>query len=268
MKLSLLTRLSLRTIALGYLGILLVLPLVIILLRTFENGLGAFIDQITTPAAISAFQLSMIIVAIVVPLNVVFGVVTALALVRSKFPGRSLLQGIVDLPFAVSPVVVGVSLILLWGAGGWFGGLESLGFKVIFSLPGMVIATIFVTLPFVVREVEPVLHEIGDDQEQAAATLGASGWQTFWRITLPAIRWGLTYGVVLTVARALGEFGAVIMVSTAMPGKSQTLTLLVHGRYIDDHNTFGAYSAATLLMGMALVVLLLMTLLERKRGTE
>ena len=268
MKLSAFTRISLRTVALGYLLILLVLPLVIILLRTFERGIGAFIDSITTPAAISAFQLSMIIVIIVVPLNVVFGVVTALALVRSKFPGRSLMQGIVDLPFAVSPVVVGVSLILLWGAGGWFGGLESLGFKVIFSLPGMVIATIFVTLPFVVREVEPVLHEIGDDQEQAAATLGASRWQTFWRITLPAIRWGLTYGVVLTVARALGEFGAVIMVSTALPGRSQTLTLLVHGRYINDHNTFGAYSAATLLMGMALIVLLLMTLLERKRGTE
>lgn len=268
MKLSAFTRISLRTVALAYLLILLVLPLVIILLRTFERGIGAFIDSITTPAAISAFQLSMLIVLIVVPLNVVFGVVTALALVRSKFPGRSLMQGIVDLPFAVSPVVVGVSLILLWGAGGWFGGLESLGFKVIFSLPGMVIATIFVTLPFVVREVEPVLHEIGDDQEQAAATLGASRWQTFWRITLPAIRWGLTYGVVLTVARALGEFGAVIMVSTALPGKSQTLTLLVHGRYINDHNSFGAYSAATLLMGMALVVLLLMTLLERKRGTE
>ncbi|MFF5035729.1 sulfate ABC transporter permease subunit CysW [Nocardia salmonicida] len=268
MKLSAFTRISLRTVALGYLLILLVLPLVIILLRTFERGIGAFIESITTPAAISAFQLSMIIVIIVVPLNVVFGVVTALALVRSKFPGRSLMQGIVDLPFAVSPVVVGVSLILLWGAGGWFGGLESLGFKVIFSLPGMVIATIFVTLPFVVREVEPVLHEIGDDQEQAAATLGASRWQTFWRITLPAIRWGLTYGVVLTVARALGEFGAVIMVSTALPGRSQTLTLLVHGRYINDHNTFGAYSAATLLMGMALIVLLLMTLLERKRGTE
>ncbi|MFD4442577.1 sulfate ABC transporter permease subunit CysW [Nocardia sp. NPDC058519] len=268
MKLSAFTRISLRTVALGYLLILLVLPLVIILLRTFERGIGAFIDSITTPAAISAFQLSMIIVLIVVPLNVVFGVVTALALVRSKFPGRSLMQGIVDLPFAVSPVVVGVSLILLWGAGGWFGGLESLGLKVIFSLPGMVIATIFVTLPFVVREVEPVLHEIGDDQEQAAATLGASRWQTFWRITLPAIRWGLTYGVVLTVARALGEFGAVIMVSTALPGRSQTLTLLVHGRYINDHNTFGAYSAATLLMGMALIVLLLMTLLERKRGTE
>ncbi|MEV0435069.1 MULTISPECIES: sulfate ABC transporter permease subunit CysW [Nocardia] len=268
MKLSAFTRISLRTVALGYLLILLVLPLVVILWRTFERGIGAFYDSITTPAAISAFQVSLLIVAIVVPLNVVFGVVTALALVRSKFPGRSLVQGIVDLPFAASPVVVGVALILLWGAGGWFGGLRDLGFQVIFSLPGMVLATIFVTLPFVVREVEPVLHEIGDDQEQAAATLGASAAQTFWRITLPAIRWGLTYGIVLTVARALGEFGAVIMVSTALPGKSQTLTLLVHGRYIDDHNTFGAYSAATLLMGMALVVLLLMTLLERKRGTE
>ncbi|WP_454199756.1 sulfate ABC transporter permease subunit CysW [Nocardia sp. Marseille-Q1738] len=268
MKLSPLTRISLRTVALGYLFVLLVLPLVIILLRTFERGVGAFVDSITTPAAISAFQLSLVIVAIVVPVNVVFGIVTALALVRGNFPGRNLVQGIVDLPFAVSPVVVGVSLILLWGAGGWFGGLEDLGLKVIFNLPGMVIATIFVTLPFVVREVEPVLHEIGDDQELAAATLGASRWQTFWRITLPAIRWGLTYGVVLTVARALGEFGAVIMVSSALPGQSLTLTLLVHGRYINDHNTFGAYSAATLLMGIALVTLLLMTLLERKRDAK
>lgn len=268
MKPSLLTRLSLRTVALVYLFVLLVLPLIIILWRTFENGIGAFISSITTPAAVSAFQLSLLIVAIVVPLNVVFGVITALALVRGRFPGRNLVQGIVDLPFAVSPVVVGVALILLWGAGGWLGGLEDLGFKVIFSLPGMVIATIFVTLPFVVREVEPVLHEIGDDQEQAAATLGASKWQTFWRITLPAIRWGLTYGVVLTVARSLGEFGAVIMVSSALPGQSLTLTLLVHGRYINDHNTFGAYSAATLLMGIALVTLLLMTVLERKRDAQ
>ncbi len=197
----------------------------------------------------------------------VFGIVTALALVRGRFPGRGLVQAVVDLPFAVSPIVVGVSLILLWGANGWFGGLESLGFKVIFGLPGMVIATLFVTLPFVVREVEPVLHEIGEEQEQAAATLGASRWQTFWLITLPAIRWGLTYGVVLTVARSLGEFGAVIMVSSGFPGVSQTLTLLVHSRYIDDHNTFGAYSAATLLMGIALITLLLMTLLDRKRST-
>ncbi|WP_405491161.1 sulfate ABC transporter permease subunit CysW [Nocardia sp. NBC_00511] len=267
MKLSAGTRISLRTIALAYLFILLLLPLGIILWRTFGQGIGEFFDSISTPAAQSAFQLTMLIVAIVVPVNVVFGVMTALALVRGKFPGRNLLQGLVDLPFAISPVVVGVSLILLWGVNGWFGGLEHHGLKVIFNLPGMVLATIFVTLPFVVREVEPVLHEIGDDQEQAAATLGASRWQTFWRITLPAIRWGLTYGVVLTVARSLGEFGAVIMVSTGLPGKSQTLTLLVNGRYVNDHNTFGAYCAATLLMGIAIVVLLLMTLLERKRGT-
>ncbi|MFE3445528.1 sulfate ABC transporter permease subunit CysW [Nocardia sp. NPDC059180] len=268
MKLSTPVRLSLRVVALGYLFVLLVLPLGVILFRTFGDGIGAFIDSISTPAAISAFNLSIIIVAIVVPVNVVFGVVTAIALVRGRFPGRSLVQSIVDLPFAASPVVVGVALIMLWGAGGWFGGLDSAGFKVIFGLPGMVLATIFVTLPFVVREVEPVLHEIGDEQEQAAATLGASRWQTFWRITLPAIRWGLTYGIVLTVARSLGEFGAVIMVSSGFPGVSQTLTLLVHARYMDDHNTFGAYSAATLLMGIALVVLLLMTLLERKRGNK
>ncbi|MFC8527559.1 sulfate ABC transporter permease subunit CysW [Nocardia sp. NPDC057227] len=268
MKLSVPAKLSLRVIALGYLFVLLVLPLLVILWRTFERGIGEFFSSVTTPAAVSAFQLSLIILVIVVPVNVVFGIVTALALVRGRFPGRSLVQGIVDLPFAVSPVVVGVSLILLWGVGGWFGGLANIGINVIFALPGMVIATIFVTLPFVVREVEPVLREIGDEQEQAAATLGANGWQTFWRITLPAIRWGLTYGVVLTVARSLGEFGAVIMVSSALPGKSLTLTLLVHGRYINDHNVFGAYSAATVLMALALITLLLMTLLDRKRSSR
>ena len=267
MKVSTPTRIALRSVALLYLGVLLAVPIVTILWRTFEPGFGEFWASIRTPAAISAFNLSLLIVAITVPINVVFGVVTALALVRGRFPGRRLLSGIVDLPFAVSPIVVGVSLIMLWGVHGWFGGLENLGIRVIFGLPGMVIATIFVTLPFVVREVEPVLHEIGTDQEQAAATLGASRWQTFARITLPAIRWGLTYGIVLTVARALGEFGAVIMVSSGFPGVSQTLTLLVHSRYIDDHNTHGAYAAATLLMFLALVTLLLMTVLDRKRPT-
>ncbi len=261
-------RLTARILALGYVGVLLLLPVGVILWRTFGEGVGAFVASVSTPAAISAFNLSLLIVAVVVPTNVVFGVVLAIALVRGRFRGRGLLQAMVDLPFAVSPVVVGVALIMLWGAGGWFGGLDSAGFTVIFGLPGMILATIFVTLPFVVREVEPVLHEIGDEQEQAAATLGASGWQTFWRITLPAIRWGLTYGVVLTIARSLGEFGAVIMVSSGFPGVSQTLTLLVHARYLDDHNTFGAYSAATLLMGLALVALILMTLLDRKRTTR
>jgi sulfate/thiosulfate transport system permease protein len=263
------SRLTLRVVALAYVLGLLALPILVILYRTFEPGLDTFIASIRTPAAISALNLSLTIVAIVVPLNVVFGVVTAIALVRWRVPGRGLIQAVVDLPFAVSPIVVGVSLIMLWGASGWFGGLEgSTGVKVIFGLPGMVLATLFVTLPFVVREVEPVLHEIGTEQEQAASTLGASGWQTFWRITVPAIRWGLTYGVVLTVARALGEFGAVIMVSSGFPGVSQTLTLLVHSRYIDDHNTYGAYAAATVLMGLAVATLLLMTLLDRKRSTR
>lgn len=257
--------LGLRTIALVYLFLLLVLPIAIILWRSFERGFGQFWDWITTPAAISALELSVLIVAIVVPLNVIFGVFTALALARGRFRGKSALQAAVDLPFAVSPVVVGVALIMLWGVGGWFGGIESLGFRVIFGLPGMVLATVFVTLPFVVREVEPVLHEIGTEQEEAASTLGANGWQTFWRITLPAIRWGLTYGVVLTIARALGEYGAVLMVSSNFPGISQTLTLLVSSRNHDDYNTFGAYAAATLLMGLAVITLVVMTLLDANR---
>ncbi len=265
MSTTLRTRLTLRTIALAYLFVLLLVPIGMILVRTFEDGFVAFWEQVTTPAGIAALALSLTIVAIVVPLNVVFGVVTALALVRGRFRGRGIVQAIVDLPFAVSPVIVGVSLVLLWGVDGWFGGLADHGIRIIFSLPGMVLATIFVTLPFVVREVEPVLHEIGQEQEQAASTLGANPWQTFWRITLPSIRWGLTYGVVLTVARALGEFGAVIVVSAGVSGDSQTLTLLVHSRYIDDHNVFGAYSASTLLMGLALVALLAMTVLDRKR---
>ena len=257
------TRLTLRVLALAYLGALVLVPLAMILYRTFEDGIGAFIDSVTTPAAISAISLSLTIVAIVVPLNVVFGLVTAVALSRGRFPGRGLLQAVVDLPFAVSPVVVGVALILFWGNDGWMQG----ALPVIFSLPGMVLATTFVTLPFVVREVEPVLNEIGTEQEEAATTLGASKWQTFWRITLPAIRWGLAYGVVLTVARSLGEFGALTVVAGGVPGESQTLTLLVHSRYIDDHNAFGAYSASTVLMGLALITLLLMIVLQRKERT-
>ncbi|MGV9794246.1 sulfate ABC transporter permease subunit CysW [Gordonia sp. NPDC003422] len=264
MRISPFTRYTLRTIALIYLFVLLVVPVALIFWRSFEHGLGQFWEWITTPAAISALQLSLLIVAIVVPLNVIFGVATALALVRGRFPGKSFLQSVVDLPFAVSPVVVGVALIMLWGYGGWFGGIESTGFRIIFGFPGLVLATLFVTLPFVVREVEPVLHEIGTEQEQAAATLGANGWQTFSRITLPAIRWGLTYGVVLTVARSLGEYGAVTMVSSNYPGISQTLTLLVHSRYTDDYNEYGAYAAATLLMLVAILVLVAMSLIERR----
>jgi len=240
-------------------------PVGLILWRTFEPGIGAFVESITTPAAISALQLSLLVVAIVVPLNVIFGLPTALVLARNKFRGKSVLQAIIDLPFAVSPVVVGVALILLWGSAGIFGFVQNdLGFKIIFGFPGIVLASIFVTVPFVIREVEPVLHELGTDQEQAAATLGASWWQTFWRITLPSIRWGLTYGVVLTVARTLGEYGAVIMVSSNMPGQSQTLTLLVSDRY-NRGAEYGAYAVSTLLMAVAVIVLIVQVVLDARR---
>ena len=214
----------------------------------------------------SALQLSLLVVAIVVPLNVLFGVPTALVLARNRFRGKSVLQAVIDLPFAVSPVVVGVALILLWGTAGIFGFVENdLGFKIIFGFPGIVLASIFVTVPFVIREVEPVLHELGTDQEEAAATLGSQWWQTFWRITLPSIRWGLTYGIVLTVARTLGEFGAVIMVSSNLPGTSQTLTLLVADRY-SRGDEYGAYAVSTLLMGVAVLVLIVQVILDARRA--
>ena len=254
-----------RYLALAYILVLVLVPVGLILWRTLEPGVGAFFASITTPAAISALQLSLLVVAIVVPLNVVFGLPTALVLARNKFRGKSVLQAIIDLPFAVSPVVVGVALILLWGSAGIFGFVQNdLGFKIIFGFPGIVLASIFVTVPFVIREVEPVLHELGTDQEQAAATLGATWWQTFWRITLPSIRWGLTYGIVLTVARTLGEYGAVIMVSSNMPGQSQTLTLLVSDRY-NRGAEYGAYAISTLLMAVAVIVLIVQVVLDSRR---
>lgn len=266
MTLTPLFRYLFRYVALAYLLVLLVVPVGLILWRTFQPGIGEFFASITTPAAISALQLSLLIVAIVVPLNVLFGVPTALVLARNKFRGKNILQAVIDLPFAVSPVIVGVSLILLWGSGGALGFIENdLGFKIIYALPGIVLASIFVTVPFVIREVEPVLHELGTDQEEAAATLGSQWWQTFWRITLPSIRWGLTYGIVLTVARTLGEYGAVIMVSSNLPGQSQTLTLLVSSRY-NAGNEYGAYAVSTLLMGVAVVVLVVQVILDARRA--
>lgn len=266
MILSPLARLMTRYLALAYVLVLVIVPVGLILWRTFQPGVGAFFGSISTPAAISALQLSLLVVAIVVPLNVAFGVPTALLLARKRFRGKGVLQAIVDLPFAVSPVVVGVALILLWGSAGILGFVENdFGFKIIFGLPGIVLASIFVTVPFVIREVEPVLHELGTDQEQAAATLGATWWQTFWRITLPSIRWGLTYGIVLTAARTLGEYGAVLMVSSNLPGKSQTLTLLVSDRY-NRGAEYGAYAISTLLMMVAVLVLVAQSVLESRRG--
>lgn len=268
MTLSPWVRNLIRYVSLAYVTILVIVPVALILWRSFAPGLPAFFASIGTPAAISALNLSLLVVAIVVPLNVLFGIPTALVLARNRFRGKSVLQAVIDLPFAVSPVVVGVALILLWGSAGLFGFVDhSLGFKIIFGLPGIVLASIFVTVPFVIREVEPVLHEIGTDQEEAAATLGSSWWQTFWRVTLPSIRWGLTYGIVLTVARTLGEFGAVIMVSSNLPGASQTLTLLVADRYNcgTDDSVYGAYAISTLLMAVAVIVLVVQVVLDRRR---
>jgi sulfate transport system permease protein len=250
-------------VALGYLALLLLVPVAIVFWRTFEGGVGPVFDAVTTPAAISAFWLTITVALIAVPLNTVLGVITALALVRGRFRGKAVLEVLIDLPFAISPVVVGLSLILVYGAGGWI----ELPFQVIFATPGMVLATVFVCLPFVVREVVPVLREIGDEQEQAAATLGASRLQAFRRVTLPALRYGIAYGVVLSTARAIGEFGAVSVVSGKIAGETETLTLLVEKRF-QNFDLAGAYAASALLAVIALVTLLAMTRIRpRKEGT-
>jgi sulfate/thiosulfate transport system permease protein len=261
------SRIALRVTALAYLAALLFVPVGLIFYRTFEHGIGAVWDAITTPAAISAFWLTVEVTAIAVPLNTIFGVVTALALARGRFPGKWLLDALIDLPFAVSPVVIGFTLILVYGQNGWFGEwFINNGYPIIFSVPGMVLATIFVSLPFVCREVVPVLREIGTEQEQAAATLGATPFQTFRRVTLPAIRWGVVYGVVLTTARAIGEYGAVAVVSGKVIGQTQTLTLRVQQSYENFDHT-AAYAAAVELAVIALATLFLMNLLHpRKDG--
>jgi len=261
-------KLGVRTIALGYLALLLAAPLVMIFYRTFEHGLIPVWNAITAPNAVHAFWLSIEIVAIVVPLNTVFGIGMALLLERGHPRGRALLGMLVDLPFAISPVVVGLALVLVYGKTGWFGDwLAAHGIQVIFSVPGMVIATAVVSLPFVARETVPVLRELGTDAEQAAATLGASRWQTLLRITLPAIRWAVVYGVVLTTARALGEFGAVSIVSGRIEGQTQTLPLYVQDRF-ENFDVTGAYTAAVVLALLALATLLAMNLLARRSASR
>jgi sulfate transport system permease protein len=261
------SRWSLRTLGLGYLALLLLAPLVMIFYKTFEHGLTPPLDAITSPDGLHALKLSLLMVAIAVPLNTIFGVGCALLLVRHKWKGNGAIDAIINLPFAISPVVIGLSLFLLYGTKGWFGpGLAEAGIQVLFSVPGMVLASIFVSLPFVVRETVPVLQEIGTEQEQAASTLGANAWQTFWRITLPAIRWGVAYGVVLTTARVLGEFGAVSIVSGQISGETETLPLFVEKQFA-NFNTAGAFGASVLLAVLALTTLLAMNVLKRKEDT-
>src|SRR5215208_435710 len=257
-------RLALRSVAIGYLAALLALPVGLVFYRAFEHGVGAFWEAMTTPDAQSAFWLTIEMVAIAVPLNTLFGVVAAIAIVRHRWRGKGFFNALLDLPFAVSPVVVGLALLLVYGRTGWLGDwLAENGWRVVFSFPGMLLATIFVALPFVAREVIPVLREVGTEQEQAAETLGAGPFQTFWRVTLPAIRWGVAYGVVLTTARALGEFGAVSVVSGHIAGQTETLTLHVQDRF-EAFDLTGAYAASLVLALLALITLLSMNLLKRK----
>jgi sulfate/thiosulfate transport system permease protein len=255
---------SLRTLAFGYLGLLLLAPVGMIFFKTFEHGIGPPLDAMTSPDAVHAIWLTLLMVAVAVPLNTVFGVGCALLLVRHKWKGNAAIDGIINLPFAISPVVIGLSLFLLYGNDGWFGPtLSEWGIEVLFSTPGMILASIFVSLPFVVRETVPVLQEIGTEQEQAASTLGANAWQTFWRVTLPAIRWGVAYGVVLTTARVLGEFGAVTIVSGSISGETETLPLFV-AKSFEQFNEEAAYAGAIVLALLALTTLLLMSVGGRK----
>jgi sulfate transport system permease protein len=257
-------RLGLRFAALGYLAALLGFPVGLVFWRTFQHGIGPVIDSATSPEALHALWLTIIIALIAVPANTIFGIVCALVIVRDNFRWKGALNAVIDLPFALSPVVIGLALYLVYARTGWLGEwLVGHGINVIFALPGMVLATIFVSLPFVVRETIPVLREVGIEQEEAAWTLGASPLSTFFRVTMPAIRWGVTYGIVLTTARAIGEFGAVSIVSGSIAGRTETLTLHVQDRF-QSFDLTGAYTASVELALLALITLLLMTLLRRE----
>ena len=254
--------------SLGYLALILIAPVALIFYRAFDHGLGTFWDAISNPDAVHALKLTLEVAIVAVPLNTIFGVLCAIAIVRHRIPGMGLVNAIVDLPMALSPVVVGLSLYLLYANDGWFGKwLNEHGLRVLFAYPGILLATIFVSLPFVVRAVVPVLREIGTEQEEAAATLGANALTIFRRVTLPAIQWAVVYGVVLTMARALGEFGAVAIVSGGLAGQTQTMTQYVQAAYENGANETGAYAASVVLAAIAILTLLLMTLLGSREDS-
>ena len=251
-------------VAIAYLALVMYIPALNVFYQAFKKGVGPFLSNLTKPDFLNAVKLTVMLAAIAVPLNTVFGLCAAWAIARRKFPGRALILSILDLPFSISPVVAGLMIVLLYGNNGWFGPwLQEHNLKIIFAFPGMALATAFVSMPFVAREVIPVLEEAGTDQEEAAKTLGANDWQIFWRVTLPNIRWGLLYGLVLTNARAMGEFGAVSVVSGNIAGKTQSLPLFVEEAY-KQYETEAAYSAAVLLALLAVVTLVLKEVLERK----
>jgi sulfate transport system permease protein len=261
-------RLGLRAVALGYLVVILLAPLAMVFYRTFQNGLHPVWQALSDPLTVHAFEVTLYATLVAVPVNTVFGILCALAIVRRRFRGKGLLNAFIDLPLAVSPVVVGLALFLLYGRTGWFGSwLIGHGFRILFAFPAIVLATIFVSVPFVAREVIPTLRELGNEQEQAAATLGATRWQRFWRITLPSIRWAVIYGVVLTAARCLGEYGAVAVVSGRILGQTETATLRVED-YILSFDYASAYAVSLVLATMAVVVLVLMTVIKPREGAH
>jgi sulfate transport system permease protein len=258
------SRLGLRSFAIGYVALLVLAPLGLVTYRTLIENASQAWQGLSEPSTVHAFEITAIAVGIAVPVNTVFGVICALAIVRRRFPGKGLVNAFVDLPLALSPVVVGVSLYVLYGRTGWFGPfLARHDFRVLFALPAIVLATIFVSVPFVAREVIPTLREIGDDQEQAAHTLGASGWQTFWRITLPSIRWAIIYGVVTTAARGLGEYGSIVIIG----GATLTAAVQVDAKY-QNFALPGAYAIALVLAAIAIAILVLMNLVRPKEQTN
>ncbi|GCL43059.1 sulfate ABC transporter permease subunit CysW [Dolichospermum planctonicum] len=251
-------------VAISYLFLVQYIPAINVFFEAFKKGSGPFLSNLAKPEFLHAAWLTLLLAVISIPLNAVFGLCAAWAIARHKFPGRAIVLSIIDLPFSISPVVAGLMIVLLYGKQGWFGPwLEALDIKIIFAFPGMAMATAFVSMPFVAREVIPILEEFGKDQEEAARTLGANDWQIFWRVTLPSIRWGLLYGLILTNARAMGEFGAVSVVSGNIANTTQSLPLFVEDAY-KQYETEAAFSAAVILALLAVVTLILKEIIERK----
>ena len=255
-------------LALGYLGLFLLLPLVAVMVQALAKGWSTYVTALSDPAALHAIQLTLTVAAIAVPLNLVFGVAAAWAVTKFDFRGKSLLVTLIDLPFAVSPVIAGLIYILLYGRHGWFGPwLDAQGIDIVFALPGIVMATVFVTFPFVARELIPVMQAQGRSEEEAALSLGASGWQTFWRVTLPNVKWGLLYGVILCNARAMGEFGAVSVVSGHIRGVTNTMPLHIEILY-NEYNYAAAFAVASLLAVLALLSLAAKSFVEWRATRE
>ena len=262
-------RWTLTGIAIAFMLFTLVLPLVLVFTEAFRRGAGVYFAAFFDPQSLAAIRLTLIVAAIAVPLNLIFGVAAAWCVSKYEFPGKAFLTTLIDLPFSVSPVVSGMVYILIFGAQGWFGPFfKESDFQIIFAVPGIVLATIFVTFPFIARELIPLMQDQGSQDEEAAISLGASAWQTFWRVTLPNIKWALLYGVLLCNARAMGEFGAVSVVSGHIRGKTMTMPLEIEFLYNGGTTATAAFAVASLLAMLALVTLLVKTVLEFRYGDE